>query len=75
MSTHNNLGAISTCPSGDEKHTYFNLTPRPRRNGKNRYCQYEWRNPTSGELFSCVAPTLEKCREKRDKWLANINHN
>ena len=57
------------CPSGDEKYTYFNLTPRPRRNGKNRYCQYEWRDPTSGELFSCVAPTLEKCREKRYKWL------
>ncbi|MFR8984490.1 MAG: DUF3873 family protein, partial [Phocaeicola vulgatus] len=23
----------------------------------------------SGELFACCAPTLEACRERRDKWL------
>ena len=25
----------------------------------------------SGELFSCCAPTLEQCRERRDKWLSS----
>lgn len=24
---------------------------------------------TDGELFSCVAPTLEECRRKRNEWL------
>jgi len=31
--------------------------------------QYDYRH-TDGRLFSCVAPTLEKARAKRDKWLA-----
>ncbi|MFI3290077.1 MAG: DUF3873 family protein [Rikenellaceae bacterium] len=71
MSQQNSLGAISTCPNGDEKYTYFNLTPRPRKRG--RYIQYEWRDPMTGKLFSTVAPTLEQCRAKRDKWLKNIS--
>lgn len=25
----------------------------------------------SGELFACCAPTLEACRERRDKWLSS----
>ena len=25
----------------------------------------------SGELFACCAPTLEECRERRDKWLSS----
>lgn len=62
------VNGISVCPAGEERYVYFNLTPRPRP--KNRYCQYDYRN-TDGELFSTVAPTLEKCREKRDIWLAN----
>lgn len=32
------------------------------------YYQYDYRH-TNGELFSCVAPTLEQCREKRDNWI------
>jgi len=27
---------------------------------------------TDGRLFSTVAPTLEKCREKRDLWLQTL---
>ena len=58
---------VSTCTkAGQEKYVYFNLTPRPRRKG--RYCQYDYRH-TDGELFSTVAPSLEICRERRDKWL------
>ena len=34
----------------------------------NNQYQYDYRTAL-GELFSCVAPTLEACRAKRDKWL------
>lgn len=30
---------------------------------------YDWRNPDTNELFSCVAPTLKECRQRRDEWL------
>ena len=33
-----------------------------------RMYQYDYRTE-SGELFACCAPTLEACRERRDKWL------
>ena len=32
--------------------------------------QYDYRAP-DGELFSTVAPTLEKARIRRDAWLAS----
>lgn len=35
---------------------------------KSNWIQYDYRH-TDGELFSCVARTLEICREKRDLWL------
>ena len=35
--------------------------------------QYDYR-AESGELFTCCAATLEKCREKRDKWLEDKNY-
>lgn len=62
-----NKNGVSICPTGEERYVYFNLTPRPRRKG--RYCQYDYRDPSDGELFSTVAPTLEICRERRDEWL------
>jgi len=31
--------------------------------------QCDYRPPTDGELFSCVKPTLDECREARDEWL------
>jgi len=67
METTMTVNGVSVCSAGEERYVYFNLTPRPRP--KNRYCQYDYRT-SDGELFSTVAPTLEKCREKRDKWLA-----
>lgn len=67
-----NKNGISTCTeAGQEKYVYFNLTPRPRKRG--RYCQYDYRDKSDGELFSTVAPTLEQCRERRDKWLNTKN--
>ena len=49
---------VSVCPTGEERHEYF--TPA--------FAQYDYRH-TDGELFSCVAPTLEECRRRRDQWL------
>jgi len=63
------VNGISVCPTGEERYEYFDLIPRSRK--RNRYCQYDYRH-TDGELFSCVVPTLDKCREKRNKWLANL---
>lgn len=66
MNSLNNNG-VSTCTeAGTEKYVYFDLMPRLRR--KSRYCQYDYRHQ-DGQLFSTVAPTLEKCRERRDEWL------
>lgn len=58
----------STCTTpGTEKYEKFSWgLPRKR---KTSY-QYDYRH-IDGELFSCVAPTLEQCRTRRDEWLAN----
>ncbi len=60
------VNGISVCPRGEERYEYF--TPAYARRTRKRYCQYDYRTE-SGELFSCVAPTLEECRRKRDEWL------
>lgn len=51
----------STCPVGEEQ--YESFTHRGKK-----YVQYDYRTE-SGELFACVKPTLEECRQKRDLWL------
>ena len=53
------VNGVSVCPTGEERHEYFTLSLSPRR--KKRLCQYDYRD-ADGELFSCVAPTLEECR-------------
>ncbi|MFR9611325.1 MAG: DUF3873 family protein [Rikenellaceae bacterium] len=65
MTTLNNNG-VSTCPDGEERYVAFNLTPRLRKRSK--YIQFDFRDPVHG-LFSCISPTLEQCRAKRNKWL------
>lgn len=35
---------------------------------KKTLVQYDYRD-VRGELFSCVSPTLEEARKKRDEWL------
>lgn len=57
---------VSVCPTGEERYEYF--TPAFARRTKKRFCQYDYRD-TDGELFSCVAPTLEECCRRRDEWL------
>lgn len=61
-----NKNGISVCPAGEEHYTTFVA-------GAFRgtiYYQYDYKTP-DGRLFSTVAPTLEKCREKRDQWLTS----
>lgn len=56
------VNGCSTCNNGTESFEMF----RNRR--KRRLIQYDYRHH-NGELFSCVGPTIEDCREKKDKWL------
>ncbi len=60
------VNGISVCPRGEERYEYFTATLA--RSRRKRLCQYDYRTE-DGELFSCVAPTLEECRRKRDEWL------
>ena len=53
----------STCPNGGEQYEeYFDKFTR-----KNKV-QYDYRTP-GGKLFSTIAPTLDKCRRRKEEWL------
>lgn len=56
------VNGVSVCAVGQENYERFEA-----KRGKWFY-QYDYRH-TDGALFSTVAPTLEQCREERDKWL------
>lgn len=71
MKTKMTVNGVSVCPTGEERHEYFTLSFSSRR--KKRLCQYYYHD-ADGELFSCVAPTLEECRAKRDMWLNKKNN-
>lgn len=62
-----NKNGCSVCATGSENYTTFT-------NRGKKYYQYDYRTE-SGDLFACCAPTLEKCREKRDEWLKQKNDN
>ncbi len=62
-----NKNGCSVCQPGKENYTTYNTMLGRKRV---RMYQYDYRTE-SGELFSCCAPTLEVCREKRDTWLKN----
>jgi len=64
-----NRSGCSVCKAGKEKYTTF----RPAHRSKKLYYQFDYRDK-SGELFSTVAPTLEECRAKRDKWVQAKNY-
>jgi hypothetical protein len=51
---------------GQEQYEMFSPSGRAGRNGE-RHCQYDYRGP-DGELFSCVAASLEAAREKCRVW-------
>jgi len=65
-----NQNGCSVCATGEEKYTAFYPAHRPTQ----RYYQYDFRYNKDGKLFSTIAPTLEQCREKRDKWIQAKNY-
>lgn len=60
----NDVNGCSTTAKGTENYETFSPSHRPNQT----FFQYDYRH-TDGKLFSCVAPSLEKCREKKDSWL------
>ena len=62
-----NENGCSVCQPGKENYTTYTTKLGRKRM---RMYQYDYRTE-SGELFSCCAPTLEQCRERRDKWLSS----
>ena len=58
-------GVSTTTTPGTEQYEVFYTGYRTRR--KKLY-QYDYRH-IDGELFSCFAPTLKECRQRRDEWL------
>jgi hypothetical protein len=60
-------GVTTTEANGTEQYEKFSS----KVNGRYQtFYQYDYRH-TNGNLFTCVAPTLAKCRAKRDKHLTN----
>lgn len=67
MATRMTENGVSTCrKAGSEQFEKFQ-TGFGRR--KRTLVQYDYR-AYDGELFSCVAPTLEECRRKCNGWLS-----
>ncbi len=66
MNTTNSINhnGCSVCKEGQEKYVKCVLGAFRGRT----YYQYDYRH-TDGELFSTLKPTLEQCRELKDKWL------
>ena len=61
------VNGCSTCPAGREQYEFYT---QPFGRKRRRLVQYDYRH-TDGDLFSCVAPSLEEARRRRDTWLAN----
>lgn len=55
--------------NGHEQYEFFEVELFARRRKDATRVQYDYR-AEDGELFSCVAKTLEDARAKRDQWLA-----
>ena len=53
----------STCQVGRESYETFRTT-------KGERIQYDYRTQ-DGDLFSCIAKSLEEARKRRDDWLAD----
>jgi hypothetical protein len=65
--TRMTINGVSTTTRGQEKYERFSYGIGRRK--KTAY-QYDYRTE-DGELFSCCRPTLEACREARNKWMNN----
>ena len=64
-----NQNGCSVCKAGEENYTTF----RPAHRPDSVFYQYDYRNSKNRELFTTVAPTLEQCRAKRNKWVQAKN--
>jgi len=64
-------GLSATKALGQEQYETFTRTVGRKTK---TYYQYDYRH-TTGELFSCVKPTLEICREAKDNWLKSKGWN
>lgn len=60
-------GISTTAVHGQEQYEFFKGPKRPGKPAP-KLCQYDYRH-TDGTLFSCVAPSLDAARAKRDQWL------
>ena len=62
------INGCSICPVGEEQYDFFEVGGYPG-SLKSTRIQYDYRH-SNGKLFSCVATSLEKARERRDAWLS-----
>jgi hypothetical protein len=58
-------GVTTTNTPGQEQYEIFS---REMGGKTKRYVAYDYRH-TDGELFGCIKPTLDACREARDAWV------
>lgn len=58
-------GVSTTTTPGTEQYETFYSAHCGKRVSR---VMYDYRH-TDGELYSCVAPTLKECRQRRDEWL------
>jgi len=65
MATKMTVNGVSTTQKGQEQYETFSVSTRPKRTA----VQYDYRSVETGELFTCVRPTLAGCRVQRDQWL------
>ena len=65
MATKMTVNRVSTTQKGQEQYETFAVSSRPKRTA----VQYDYRSAETGELFTCVRPTLAQCRLQRDQWL------
>jgi hypothetical protein len=56
------IRGCSTCDLGQESYETYHSAIQ-----KKDMVQYDFRTP-EGKLFSTIAPSLEVCRARRDKW-------
>lgn len=66
MTTMTANGISTTAGRGQEQHETFMAG---HGTASKTRVQYDYRT-AGGRLYSCVADTLEKCRELRDAWLS-----
>lgn len=60
------INGCSTCSIGHENYEFFTINIGRKAYNK---IQYDYQH-TDGELFSCVANSLDEAREKKDNWLS-----